>query len=191
MAQAWESVRAAEEVRRRSGGVCDGARSGAVCLLAGVFAGDRLAADTALLAPGDHHLRFTAAGVAELDESPLQLLENRLELYPWEYIHQAKNERETKAVTITSPVRWVLTYHAGYTLSQVLQAVGGKEQRQGDALRQFVVNRLYAGFRMLPANWLRSACAILMANRCIRATGGSKIASTVSKSASGKLRLLP
>ena len=79
---------------------------------------------------------------AELDEGPLKLLENRLELYPWEYIHQAKSERETKAVTITSPVHWVLTYSAGYTLSQVLQAVIGKEQRQADALRQFVVNAL-------------------------------------------------
>ncbi len=78
----------------------------------------------------------------ELDEGPLKLLENRFELYPWEYIHQAKSERETKAVTITSPVRWVLTYSAGYTLSQVLQAVVGKEQRQTDALRQFVVNVL-------------------------------------------------
>jgi hypothetical protein len=79
---------------------------------------------------------------AELDEGPLKLLDNRLELYPWEYTYQAKNERETKAVTITSPVRWILTYSAGYTLSQVLQAVIGKEQRQTDALRQFVVNAL-------------------------------------------------
>ena len=79
---------------------------------------------------------------AELDEGPLQLLENRLVLYPWEYIHQAKSERETKAVTMTSPVRWVLTYSAGYTLSQVLQAVSGKEQHRPEALRQFVVNAL-------------------------------------------------
>jgi hypothetical protein len=79
---------------------------------------------------------------AELNEDSSKLVENRLELYPWEYIHQAKSERETKAVTITSPVRWVLTYSAGYTLSQVLQAVIGKEQRQADALRQFVVNAL-------------------------------------------------
>jgi len=79
---------------------------------------------------------------AELDESPIKLLENRLELYPWEYVHQAKTEHEIKAVTITSPVHWVLTYNAGYTLSQVLQAVVGKEQRQSVALRQFVVNVL-------------------------------------------------
>src|SRR5919198_823627 len=33
---------------------------------------------------------------AELDDGPLKSLENRLELYPWEYIHQAKSESETK-----------------------------------------------------------------------------------------------
>jgi two-component system chemotaxis response regulator CheB len=33
-------------------------------------AGDRLAADTALLAPGDHHLRLTAGGEVELDDGP-------------------------------------------------------------------------------------------------------------------------
>jgi two-component system, chemotaxis family, protein-glutamate methylesterase/glutaminase len=33
-------------------------------------AGDRLAVDTALLAPGDHHLRLAASGVVELDEGP-------------------------------------------------------------------------------------------------------------------------
>ncbi len=106
---------------------------------------DVVGADKALV-----QLRETYRGVcgkpfalsAELDEGPLQLLENRLELYPWEYIHQAKSERETKAVTLTSPVRWVLTYQASYTLSQVFQAVLGKEPRQVDALRQFVVNAL-------------------------------------------------
>jgi two-component system chemotaxis response regulator CheB len=33
-------------------------------------AGDRLAADVALVAPGDHHLRVTNSGVVELDEGP-------------------------------------------------------------------------------------------------------------------------
>lgn len=33
-------------------------------------AGDRLAPDTVLVAPGDHHLRLTAAGVVELNEEP-------------------------------------------------------------------------------------------------------------------------
>jgi two-component system chemotaxis response regulator CheB len=33
-------------------------------------AGQRLAADTILVAPGDHHLRLSASGVVELDEGP-------------------------------------------------------------------------------------------------------------------------
>ena len=78
----------------------------------------------------------------ELDEGPLTQIENRLELYPWEYSHQAKNEREAKTVTITSPTRWVLTYSSGYTLSQMLQGAASKEPLRSEALRQFVVNAL-------------------------------------------------
>jgi two-component system chemotaxis response regulator CheB len=33
-------------------------------------AGDRLRPDTALVAPGDHHMRFTSTGLVELDEGP-------------------------------------------------------------------------------------------------------------------------
>jgi hypothetical protein len=82
----------------------------------------------------------------ELDDGPLSLIDNRLELYPWEYVHQAKGERETKAVTITSPVRWVLTYSSGYTLSQLTQSVAGREPRRADSIRQFVVNALVMQF---------------------------------------------
>src|SRR5262245_39784972 len=46
----------------------------------------------------------------ELEERWLANIDARLELYPWEYPHEAKSERETKTVTITSPVRWVLAF---------------------------------------------------------------------------------
>lgn len=78
----------------------------------------------------------------ELDDSPLSSIDNRLELYPWEYIHQVKNERDTRAVTMTSPVHWVLTYSSEYTLSQLTQTLAGKEQRRSESVRQFVVNAL-------------------------------------------------
>jgi hypothetical protein len=78
----------------------------------------------------------------ELDDGPLANIDNRLELYPWEYIHQAKSERETKPVTITSPVHWILTYNSEYTPSQLVQTMTGKEQRRSDAVRQFVANAL-------------------------------------------------
>jgi hypothetical protein len=78
----------------------------------------------------------------ELDDGPLANIDNRIDLYPWEYTHQAKSERETKPVTITSPVSWVLTYNSEYTLSQLVQTIAGKEQRRSDSIRQFVVNAL-------------------------------------------------
>jgi hypothetical protein len=62
----------------------------------------------------------------ELDEQPLARLDNRLEVSPWEYAHEAKSARESKTVTITAPVRWVLTYNSGHTLVQVRQILGGK-----------------------------------------------------------------
>jgi hypothetical protein len=78
----------------------------------------------------------------ELDDAPLSNIDNRIDLYPWEYTYQAKSERETKAVTITSPVRWVLTYSSEYALSQLVQTIASKEQRRSESVRQFVVNAL-------------------------------------------------
>jgi hypothetical protein len=72
----------------------------------------------------------------------LARIENRPELHPWEYTHDTKGEGESKPLTITSPVRWVLTYGTGYTLSQVRQAVASKRERRMDDIRQFVVNAL-------------------------------------------------
>jgi hypothetical protein len=78
----------------------------------------------------------------ELDADPLSNIDSRLDLSPWEYTHQAKGERENKSLTITSPVRWVLTYSSEYTLSQLGQTLAGREQRRSEAVRQFVVNAL-------------------------------------------------
>jgi hypothetical protein len=78
----------------------------------------------------------------ELDAAPLSNIDNRLALSPWEYPHQAQGERETRLITITSPVRWVLAYSSEYTISQVIQSLANREQRRSDAVRQFVVNAL-------------------------------------------------
>ena len=78
----------------------------------------------------------------ELDPDPLSNIDNRLDLQPWEYTHQAKGERESKLLTITSPVRWILAYSSEYTTSQLTQTLASREQRRSDAVRQFVVNAL-------------------------------------------------
>lgn len=79
---------------------------------------------------------------AQLDREVLKQID-RLELYPWEYPHQiAGGDGETRVVEITSPVRWVLNYASGYSLSQLRQAVSGKHEKRPDDMRKFVVGSL-------------------------------------------------
>jgi hypothetical protein len=47
-----------------------------------------------------------------------------------------------KAITMTSPVRWVINFRTNYTLVQVKNVLTGKETARQDYLRQFAVNAL-------------------------------------------------
>ena len=80
----------------------------------------------------------------EFDPHWLTLVGNRLELYPWEYVHEAKANAEARPITMTSPLRWILSYTSNYSVTQARQVLTGKEQRRPEYLRQFVVNALAA-----------------------------------------------
>jgi nicotinamide riboside transporter PnuC len=69
---------------------------------------------------------------------------NRVTLYPWEYTYEARTDRETRTVTMTSAVRWVLSFTSAYTLSLTRQALANKGERRPEHIRQFVVNALVA-----------------------------------------------
>jgi hypothetical protein len=78
----------------------------------------------------------------QLDREALKQID-RLELYPWEYPYEIRSsDGEARVVDITSPVRWVLNYASGYTLSQLRKAVTGKEEKRSDDMRQFVLSSL-------------------------------------------------
>jgi len=78
----------------------------------------------------------------QFDEHWLSLVGSRVTLYPWEYMYEARNERETKTITMSAPVRWVISYTSAYTLSQVRQGLVGRGERRPEHIRQFVVNAL-------------------------------------------------
>jgi hypothetical protein len=42
--------------------------------------------------------------------SPLEPIAPGLEMAPVEYVHTAKTDRQSKTVTVTSPLRWILSY---------------------------------------------------------------------------------
>jgi hypothetical protein len=78
----------------------------------------------------------------EFDPHWLSLVGSRLDLQRWAYTHHIQTDGETKAVTITSPSRWILTYRSNFTVVQMAEAMGSKERAPIELRRQFVVNAL-------------------------------------------------
>jgi hypothetical protein len=77
-----------------------------------------------------------------LEKDHLGAVDADLEIYRWEYTHQASGNGEPHPVTVSSPVRWVLTYHSDYTLEQMRQVLTEKAERRPHSVRSFVVHAL-------------------------------------------------
>jgi len=75
---------------------------------------------------------------SDLDDEALSAMEHGIEAYPWEYALQAGD----KTVTISSPVRWVVTYRSDYSLAEMRRLGATKGDRRKAALRHFVVNAI-------------------------------------------------
>jgi hypothetical protein len=107
--------------------------------------GDVAPADRTLAQLQQNYRPFSARPFdlpSELDPYWLTLVGSRVTLYPWEYMHEAATDRETKAISMISPLRWVVSFSSAYTLSQVRQALAGKGERRPEHIRQFIVNAL-------------------------------------------------
>src|SRR5579863_3472201 len=78
----------------------------------------------------------------DLDEEALTSIGAAIQVYPYEYNYEAKSARAAKQIAMTSPIRWVVTYGAGGTLSQMRAQLLNSAERRSPAVRQFVVNAL-------------------------------------------------
>jgi hypothetical protein len=88
----------------------------------------------------------------QLQQDPVTL-DGRVVLYPW--LYTAKLGAEGKAVTMTSPVKWVANYRCGYTLEQIRQAGERKESLRPDEARDFALGALALGALLEGATRLR------------------------------------
>jgi hypothetical protein len=98
---------------------------------------------------------------SEFDPQWLTLVGNRLALHPWEYAHEIRTDRETKTITMASPVRWVVSFTSAYSLAQVRQGIAGKGERRVEHIRQFVVNALVTQLTVSHASGLATLLADL------------------------------
>ena len=79
---------------------------------------------------------------ADLDEEILTAIAPGIQVYPYEYSHEAAGAKTTKTISMTSPIRWVVTYGSEYSLSQIRNLPLGVGERRPQSVRQFVVNAL-------------------------------------------------
>ncbi len=71
---------------------------------------------------------------------PIEITSSALEMTPMEYSHEARTERESKTVTVISPLKWMLTY-SGFApgkLKEILRDRG----RSGEEVQRYVLHSL-------------------------------------------------
>ena len=70
---------------------------------------------------------------------PLKSVGLALEAYPWESLRPIESLGTRKVVTITSPVRYVISYSSGVSLSRLRRGIAGHEEQKPDDIREFVI----------------------------------------------------
>jgi hypothetical protein len=70
---------------------------------------------------------------------PLKPVGLTIEVYPWESQREIQAEGVRTTVTITSPVRYVMSYASGLSLSRLRQGMAGKEELKKEDVREFVI----------------------------------------------------
>jgi hypothetical protein len=71
--------------------------------------------------------------------TPLESVPTQIQLYEWEYQYDIRVDSERKSITVVSPLTWVLAYPSTYSLSMMRQVVAGKQERDGEGVRSFVL----------------------------------------------------
>jgi hypothetical protein len=70
---------------------------------------------------------------------PIESISTQLQLHEWEYLHETKTDLGWHAIKVTSPLTWVISYNSPYSLSILRQVLAGRETRNADAVRAFVL----------------------------------------------------
>jgi hypothetical protein len=73
-------------------------------------------------------------------KGPIALEGSTLEISPYQYVHEAKTRRATKAITVTSPLKWVLSF-SGFSLDDLREGLAGSDSTKFRA-QDFVLNFL-------------------------------------------------
>jgi hypothetical protein len=73
-------------------------------------------------------------------ESSLDIMNTTIEITPMEYVYEAEAENTRKTITVTSPLKNILTY-TGYTPSKLKELMADR-YRQPEKVQEFIVHFL-------------------------------------------------
>ncbi len=71
--------------------------------------------------------------------TPLESVGTQIGLYEWEYVYDVRSDRESRTITVASPLTWVLAYPSTYTPSMMRQVTTGKQERDAEGVKAFVL----------------------------------------------------
>ncbi|MEO7649839.1 MAG: hypothetical protein ABIZ80_05185 [Bryobacteraceae bacterium] len=71
--------------------------------------------------------------------TPVESVSTQMQLFAWEYTHEFQTSRGWKAIQVTSPLTWVIGYSSQYSLGMLRQVLAGKQERDPEAVRAFVL----------------------------------------------------
>jgi hypothetical protein len=77
---------------------------------------------------------------AEELRSPIEVTSSAVEMSSWEYSHTAKTDRQTKTVTVTSPLKWILNY-TGFGPKRFVDLLAERNRNQNQ-VREFLLHFL-------------------------------------------------
>jgi hypothetical protein len=88
----------------------------------------------------EHHRPFRLP--TDLDPESIAEVTDRIEVHPWEYVHETREASEAKPITMTSPTRWVANYAGDVNLTRIRAILAGQESGQWNLVQQFVLRAL-------------------------------------------------
>jgi hypothetical protein len=71
--------------------------------------------------------------------TPLESVSTQIQLYEWEYVQEVRTERDCRNITVRAPLTWVLCYPSTYSLSMLKQVLAGRQDRDPESVRAFVL----------------------------------------------------
>jgi len=71
--------------------------------------------------------------------SPLEAPPTQMQIYEWEYMYEARTEGEGRSIAVTAPLTWILMYPSVYSISMMRQVAAGRQERNYEAVRSFVL----------------------------------------------------